>query len=433
MVFCCVFRSGHCTSQRERTAESLKRMRILILSSYLPAPDADHAGGVVLWRMIQGLAVRNQISLISFANDEQEKIRSNALLNCCDSVRTVLHSGVSAATSPDLRMGKRVRSLLLSSLPYDVWRFRSQEMATAISEAVVKTPYDIIQIEFTQMGQYVGILKDHPRTIFRQHDLTFTLFRRQVQTAESLQLKLYRYMQWRRMVRYELAVCRHFHTVIVPSRQAKAELLAHLPHLNVSVVPFGVSLARVPAGSEPNGDKRILFVGAMGRRVNIEAVEYFCQKIWPQIQEEEPHSEFWIVGSNPPRQISQLAQEDARIKVTGFVGELEPFYAQATVFVAPIVVGGGVVTRILNAMAMSKAVVTTSFGNEGIEATAGRDLLVADEPCEFTERVIELLRNPERRRQIGENGRAFVQSRFSWESIIARFERVYADMNSTAT
>lgn len=403
-------------------------MRILILSPFLPSPGADHAGGVVLWRMIQGLADPYELALISFVNDEQEQHQSEVLLDYCDSVQTVLHPNVLAATFSSLRVGQRIRSLLLSRLPYDVWRFRSQAMTDAITIALEKAPFDIVQAEFVQMGQYIGAFKGHPRTVFHEYDLTFTLCRRQIQTADSLWRKLYRYIQWRRMQRYELTICRRFHKVIVPSLPAKAELLAQSPGLDVSVVPFGISLPSVPANIESVDNKRVLFVGAIGRPMNVEAVVYFYQKIWPCIQVEEPDSEFWIVGSSPPPQISQLAQVDASVRVTGFVDDLASFYARASVFVAPILVGGGVVTRILNAMAMSVAVVTTSIGNEGIEAIPERDLLVADKPSEFAKRVVELLRNPAWRWQIGQNGRRFVEEKFSWQSIIDRLECIYNEM-----
>jgi glycosyltransferase involved in cell wall biosynthesis len=403
-------------------------MRILILSSFVPDPEADHAGGVVLWRMIQGLAAHNEISLITFAHDDVQRCRAALALNCCESVRTIPHPCTSATISPDLQIGSRVRSLLLSSLPYDVWRFRARQMADAISEAVARTPYDIIQFEFIQMGQYAQALSNDPRTIFRRHDLAFSIYRRQIRTAGSVGLKIYRTMQWRRMQRYELAVCQQFRRVIVPSRKTKADLLARLPSLDVSVVPFGVSLPHVTPDRQPSAEKRILFVGALGRRANVEAVEHFALKIWPYIKKEEPESEFWIVGSHPPPPISQLAQKDSHIKVTGSVDKLEPFYAQASVFVAPILVGGGVITKTLNAMALSKAVVTTSIGNEGIEATPEQDLLIADQPHEFARRVVELLRDPARRRQIGQNGRRFVEGNFNWESIIDRLERIYAEM-----
>jgi glycosyltransferase involved in cell wall biosynthesis len=405
-------------------------MRILILTSFLPYPSAGHAGGVVLWRMIQGLAARHELSLISFANDEEEQHQGEALSDYCVPVQTVLRSNTSAIGDFSLRAGQRIRSLLLSRLPYDVWRFRSQAMFDAITRALKETPFDIVQVEFTQMGQYVDALRDHPRTIFREYDSTFVLYRRRVQATHTLWRKLYHYAQWRRMRRYELAVCRRFHKVVVPSPQAKAELLAQSPGLDVSIVPFGITLPSVPEFIKSPDNKRILFVGAMGRPLNVESVVYFYQQIWPLIRTEEPKAEFWVVGSSPPPHISRLAQLDSSVRVTGFVDDLIPFYAQASVFAAPLVVGGGVVTKILDAMAMSRAVVTTSIGNEGIRATPGHDLLVADEPNEFARRVVELLRDPARRWQFGQNGRRFVEERFSWRSVIDRLECIYDEMMS---
>ena len=393
-------------------------MRILILSPFFPSPDADHAGGVVLWRTVQGLAARHEVSLLSFVSNEKERERSKLLSDCCSSVRSIPLANASAATGSAMHLSKRLRSLAFSPLPYDVWRFRSQAMTNAITDAL-KVPFDIVQVEFVQMGQYINSLKDHPHTILREYDLTFTLCFRRIQTARSMAHKLFRYIQWRRMRDYELSTCRTFHKIIVPSPQTKAELLTHSSGLDVSVVPFGVSLPDVPAKVEPADGKRVLFVGAMGRPQNVEAVLYFYDKIWPRVRTVEPDAEFWIVGSGPLPQISQLAREDESVKVTGFVDDLTGFYARASVFVAPILVGGGVVTRILNAMVMSRAVVTTSIGNEGIGARPGHDLLVADEPEEFARQIVDLLRDQEQRRRIGRNGRMFVETQYSWDSIIA--------------
>jgi len=408
-------------------------MRILILSPFLPSPGASHAGGVVLWRMIQGLAARHELTLISFVSDEEEQHQSQALLEHCTFVQTVFRENTSTVSDFGAQMGQRARSLVFSRLPYEIWRFRSPAMTDAITRALTETPFDVVQVEFTQMGQYANALQGHPRTIFREYDLAYRIRQRRVQTARGILSKLYQYIQWRRMRRYELAVYRRFRKVIVPSDQIEAELLTQSPKLDISVVPFGITLPSVPTSIESPDNKRILFVGAMGRSVNVEAVAEFYQKTWPRILAEEPDAEFWVVGSNPPPRICRLAQIDSNVKVTGFVDDLIPFYAQASVFVAPLLAGGGVVTKILDAMAMSKAVVTTSAGNEGIGATPERDLLVADEPDAFAKRVIELLRDPTRQQQIGQNGRLFMQAKYSWESIIARLECVYAEMiNSTA-
>jgi len=403
-------------------------MQILILSSFLPNPNATHAGGVVLWRMLEGLATHHEISLISFVNDEKERLQSEALSEYCISLRTVLHPNTSTISDLGMRTAHRIRSLLFSNLPYEVWRFRSPAMTNAITHTLAETSFDIIQVEFTQMGQYIGEFQGHPHTLLREYDLSYLMRQRRMQTAKGRFSKLYQYIQWQRMRRYELAIYRRFHQVIVPSDQIKTELLAQLPNLDVSVVPFGITLPSVPASVESPVNQQILFVGAIGRSLNTEAVIYFYQQIWPHIREEEPETEFWIVGSDPPPQVRQLAQTDSNVKVTGFVDNLVPFYTRASVVVVPLLIGGGVVTKILDAMAMSRAVVTTSIANEGIGAVPGQDLIVADEPVEFARRVVELLRDPNQRQHIGQNGWRFVEEKFSWRSIIERLECIYDKM-----
>jgi len=403
-------------------------MRILILAPFLPSLDVGHAGGVVLWRMIQGLSARHELSLISFVSDERERHRIDALTELGISVQTVLHANSSVVSDFSLRAGERVYSFLFSRLPYGVWRLRARAMFDVVAQALKEKSFDIVQVEFTAMAQYVDVLVAHPRTIFRAHDLAFVHYERRVQTVDVLWRKLYHHAQWQRMRRYELFACRRFRKVIVPSLQAKAELLARLPDLDVQVVPFGITLPGTSASIEHPVGKRVLFVGAMGRPLNVEAVIYFYQQIWPRIRADEPDAELWIVGSDPPPHVRQLAQLDSNVRVTGFVDDLQSCYIQASVFVAPLLVGGGVVTKILDAMAMSKAVVTTSVGNEGIGATPERDLLIADAPEAFAQCVIEMLRDPVRRRQIGQNGYRFVQAHYSWPGINERLERVYADL-----
>ena len=403
-------------------------MRILILVPFLPYPDVGHAGGIVLWHMIQGLAARHELHLISFVNNEREQNRQETLLNYCASVKTIFHVNASVASDFRLHASQRARSLLFSKLPYSAWRLRSRTMFKTVTETLKKMAFDIVQVEFTPMAQYIDVLENHPCTIFRGHDLAFILYERRVQATKIFWHKLYHYIQWQRMRRYELAIYRRFHQVIVPSDQIKTELLAQLPNLDVSVVPFGITLPSVPASVESPVNQQILFVGAIGRSLNTEAVIYFYQQIWPHIRAEEPETEFWIVGSDPPPHVRQLAQTDSNIKVTGFVDNLVPFYTRASVVVVPLLIGGGVVTKILDAMAMSRAVVTTSIANEGIGAVPGQDLIVADEPDEFARRVVELLRDPNQRQHIGQNGRRFVEEKFSWRSIIERLECIYDKM-----
>lgn len=400
-------------------------VRILILSSFLPYEAATHAGGIVLFRMIEGLSRRHELSLISFVSSNEEVHQARALSELGVSVETIAQANTSTTSDLGGRVAQRLHSLLLSRLPYEAWRFRSRAMADAITQAVEGRSFDIVQAEFTQMGQYANRLRDHPRTLLREYDLSYVLRQRRMQTAQGPVARAYHWVQWQRTRSYELGLYPRFRKILVPSEPIKAELLAQLPNLDVTVVPFGVTLSELPPSREPPDSKRVLFVGAMGRSLNIEAVRCFHQQTWPRVVSEEPEAELWIVGSDPPPAICQLAESDDRVIVSGYVSDLAPVYASASVFIAPLPVGGGVVTKILDALAMSRAVVATSVANEGIGAADGRDLLLADEPAAFADVVVDLLRDPARRSELGRNGRRFVEQHFSWESIIERLEMIY--------
>lgn len=408
-------------------------MRILLVAPFLPAPSAGHAGGVVLWRMIHELSSRHEIHLVAFSETVDDESLLHTLMDCCDSVTAVHHSDVSMTSDFRLKPFRRARSLLFSGLPYGVWRLYSQEMNEVIAKKVQDADFDIVQIELAHMGQYIRVVNEHPRTILREYDLTFLHYARRVKTTEVLWRKLYHFIQWRRMRRYEIKTARRFQKVIVPSQQTKEQLVKHLPERKIEVIPFGITLPDISdiSPQPSSGGKRLLFVGAMGRPYNVESVLYFYEQIWPLIAAEEPDVRFWIVGSEPPAHLCQLAELDNRIRVTGFVEDLTPHYLEADLFIAPLTIGGGVVTKILDAMAMARAVVTTSVGNEGIGAQDGRDLIIADTPQAFAGAVVALLRSPGRRHELGMSGRDFVRSKFSWSGIISRFEDVYQALVET--
>ena len=147
---------------------------------------------------------------------------------------------------------------------------------------------------------------------------------------------------------------------------------------------------------------------------NVHAVLFFAQKIWPLIRAQIPTATWHIVGKNPLPEVQNLA-ELAGVTITGSVPNMHPYLAEAQVAIAPLLIGGGTRLKILEGLAMQKAIVSTSLGCEGLAITAGKHLIVADEPEAFAREVIALLNNPERRSLLGSTGRALVESEYSWE------------------
>src|SRR5208283_3084824 len=128
-------------------------------------------------------------------------------------------------------------------------------------------------------------------------------------------------------------------------------------------------------------------------KVNVDAALYFYQKVFPLIRRRVSDAKFVIAGYGPPEELTALQKNDPGVLVTGFVDDIDECYKKAAVFVAPILLGGGIIVKILDALAAGTPVVTTSYGNEGIGAVPGRDLLVADDAEGFAAAVLRILRD----------------------------------------
>jgi len=158
---------------------------------------------------------------------------------------------------------------------------------------------------------------------------------------------------------------------------------------------------------------------------NSDAALYFCREILPLIWNEMPDAKFYIVGKNPPESVRSLEKRESRIVVTGAVPDVRPYEERAKVFVVPLRIGGGTRLKILEAMSMSRPVLSTAVGAEGIEAKDGVHLELADRPEDFAARAVALLRDDARCRALGEAGRKFVRENYDWKIIGRKADAVY--------
>jgi glycosyltransferase involved in cell wall biosynthesis len=194
------------------------------------------------------------------------------------------------------------------------------------------------------------------------------------------------------------------------------------PASRITVVPTGVDTELYRVAPSSVGDPPIIvFTGSMDWEPNIDAVEYFCRQIWPAVLAVFPNAIFQIVGRNPHPRVQRLANHS--IQVTGKVASVVDYLNPATVVVVPLRIGGGTRLKIFEAMAMGKALVSTSIGAEGLDVTPGRDLFIADTPETFASSILDLLRQPDLRQNCERNA-AILAARYDWSKIAASFAEV---------
>ena len=224
------------------------------------------------------------------------------------------------------------------------------------------------------------------------------------------------------MAAYETRTLGRFQHVIAVSDHDRSAMLTLSPTCPITVVPTGVDTEQYQVAPSVSGRPPfVVFTGSMDWEPNIDAMEYFCRDIWPAVLAVFPDARFQIVGRNPHPRVQRLASSS--VEVTGTVASVADYLRQATVVIVPLRIGGGTRLKIFEAMAMAKAMVSTSIGAEGLDVTDGRDLIIADDAATFASSILQLLRDPESRRSYERNAAALA-ARFDWSHIARRFADV---------
>jgi glycosyltransferase involved in cell wall biosynthesis len=275
------------------------------------------------------------------------------------------------------------------------------------------------------MAYYGKFVKEHfgLPTVLREHNVESTIWERYYQGIRNPLVRAYARFQFKKVYKYESEIVADFDRCFMITEKDKERIKRMNPRVKASVIPAGVDFSYfhpIDVSIEPYS---IVSVASMDWLPNVEGIIWFITKMWPIVKQRIPQAKLYIVGKNPPTKIKKLAGED--IIVTGFVEDVRGYMAKGAVFIVPLRTGGGMRIKILNALAMGKAVVSTSVGCEGIDVEDGRNICIADSEEEFVQGVINLLNNGNKREQLEEEGLRLVKEKYQWERIAEQIEREY--------
>ena len=295
--------------------------------------------------------------------------------------------------------------------PSVMLRFSPPGAGRAIRALLAAERFDAVVYQGVDVADHR--LPPGPRVVIDEHNLEYELMERSAAQAGSTLRRVYWALEAAALKRVELGLLARADLVSVTSKRERQLLGALLPGASVVITPNGVDTeAFAPDPERAETPERVIFTGTMDYHPNEQAAHYFADTIWPRVRVEVPDATWYLVG-RPPASFKRLAALPG-VTVTGPVAEMQPYLTAAAVAIAPLLVGGGTRLKILEALAMGKAVVTTALGCEGLDVTSGEHLLVADDPGEFADAVIQLLRDDERRARLGAAGRALVEREYTW-------------------
>jgi sugar transferase (PEP-CTERM/EpsH1 system associated) len=392
-------------------------MRILWLKSDLLLP-LDKGGRLRTWHLMRHLAARHEITYLSFAEGTREGMEMVA-----QRVETIPRAEPGKGT---LRFYADAAKHVFDPLPYAVAKYRSRPFARKLAALLAEQPHDLVVCDFLFPAVNLPRRLPCPAVIFT-HNVEAEIWRRHAETKTGIGRILYG-MQHARMLRFEGRTLRRFEGVLAVSdadRQTFARLYPDAVRREVHVVPTGVDTDFFAPSPSPDRARSLVFTGSMDWLPNEDAVTYFCREIFPRIRADEPEATLTIVGRAPTPAVRRLAA-DAGVTVTGRVDDVRPYMEQAAVYVVPLRIGGGTRLKIFEAMAMGKAVVSTTVGAEGLPVTHGEHLVVADEPHLFSRSVVRLIRDLERRRALEAAARTLVVNRYDWSAVARELEESLA-------
>ncbi len=405
-----------------------ERLNILYVSQ-MPASPPRFGAQARIHGLMTELARRHDLTAAMLVDDEFDADECRRAMQAyCREVVLV--------PNPYGRQGLAKRLLQVRSLAsirsFERLRVTLPALQESLDRILRAKRFDVVNLEFPYLGHYhlrqAPPGKKPPALVVDSHEIAYDLTRQFARAGGSVGRRVYARANWRKLRREELGTYRDADGVYVCSTNDEQRLLDQAPGLCTTVVPNAADVDYYqPRSADPPPDGRtVVYFGLLSTIPNIDGVTHFVQDIWPRVARARPDARLKIIGGRPPP--SLLALAGPRVELTGFVPDLRPHLAAAAAVVVPLRLGGGTRLKIVEAMAMGKAMVSTTLGAEGIDAVPGRDILLEDEPTAFADAVVRLLAEPSLGARIGQSARRLAVNRYSWSEAARTLEAFYGQI-----
>ena len=382
----------------------------------------DTGGKIRSYNIVRELARQHSITFFSFyaAHDCDSH---PALKNMVDRVVCMpldLPASKSFAEMLDYSIG------LFSSAPYNITKYCRPQVRRRLRALLQQETYDVMLCDFMAAAGVIPWDWPTPKVLFT-HNVEAAIWRRHYEVATNPIWKAISWLEWRKTEAAERTYLRLADRVLTVSETDRDAFASFVEAGKLAVIPTGVDVDYFHPTDVEETANSLVFTGSMDWLPNEDAILYFVDAILPVIKKQCPEVSLEVVGRSPSRKLQALAARERSLRLTGWVEDIRPFVARGSVCIVPLRIGGGTRLKIFEAMAMSKAVVSTSVGAEGLPVQSGANIIVADTPGDFAQSVVSLLRDPSQRRRLGTSARALVQEKYSWPKVAESFASTLRD------
>jgi glycosyltransferase involved in cell wall biosynthesis len=399
-------------------------MNILFISTRSPYPlISGHS--LRTYHILKGASQSHNVTFVTFVQLPEHEFKKENLDHLKSFCKAVYPFEIPADLSR-ITFAKMLFLNLFSSLPFVAQKYDAPLMRQKIREIIQTEHIDLVHVDMLPLTAYINEFEHFPK-ILVNHNVESVRLYRWFTTEPNPVKKAYLGIQWLKLKTFEQSAMNKFDGCVVVSELDRELLLKMGVKSRLFVVPNGTDTKFFKPDNGEVVENSLLWIGHMDVHTNKDAVLYFWKDIYPILRRKCPEVKMTFVGTAPPKEIADAARTDGNLKVTGFVDDIRPYIDESAVMVVPIRIGSGTRLKILDAMAMGKAIVSTSVGCEGLNVNDGKDILIADEPEDFAQKTIELLKSTYKRVNLEKNAIDLAKT-YDWDLITVRQEAVYQDV-----
>lgn len=396
-------------------------MRILFIVPKIPYPPVDgHKKS--MWGVIKYLSLLgHKVDIVAYRQNENtesvrgeiEKYAKLFVLN----IQTV-NSTIGALKN------------IFSPVPYNLSKYNRKELNEFLADYLENNTVDIIHVVNSHMGFVIDFIRQYSNApvVLRQENLEMMIMKRYCQTQNNFLLKTYAFIQYKKFIKYEPALCEKFDKCIMMSREDECELKKINPKVNTTVVPLGIEKDLLTISGSAVEKYSLVHIGSLNWYPNFDGFDWFVRQIFPVVLEKIPEAKLYLYGSRLPVNYCLPRNIRDNLIIKGFVENIWEELKDKSLAVIPLRIGSGLRVKILEMLATGKNIVTTSLGKEGLELEDGKEILFADSPQKFAEKIINFFQNNYDSVKMSEAGRIFIEKNYLWENIAVKFQDIYQNL-----
>ena len=398
--------------------QRMRNMRIVFVTHFFPYPP-DCGGRIGYLNPIKYLSRRNEVVLISLGNEGDQAYVPELKKYC---------AAVHLLTVPIWRQKTRLARGLIVDPPGSAAKFYDARFGRLIRRCIETYGADVVELQHLNSAVYLPYIAGAP-ALLREHNVEYKVWERHAERVRPGIERLYVRSCARRVRVYEGRMAERFARCVTVSRADADYLRAVAPGARIATIPSGVDNEYFFPCPAPEDPFSMVMTGSFEWRPKQHNLRVLIEQVFPRIRARVADAILTVVGSGVPPELRRLGEGIAGVRFTGTVPDVRDYVRRASLVLNYLESGGGIALKVLEAMAMQKAVLSNVLGIEGIDLERGREVFVADGIHGFAEAAALLLRDRAKREQLARRGCNLVRRQYSWGALAHRFEELYSEVS----